>query len=70
MRGGERTWPPAPTDRRSRRYNGAVPTTGEGDDPGGSGRELLTGQAKVVLVVWGTVTLILVITYAVVLVLL
>ncbi len=47
-----------------------MPTTGEADDAEGSGRELLTGQAKVVLVVWGTVTLILVITYAVVLVLL
>ncbi|HZB72047.1 MAG TPA: hypothetical protein VE395_07920 [Acidimicrobiales bacterium] len=47
-----------------------MPATDEGDDPGGSGRELLTEQAKVVLVVWGTVTLILVITYAVVLVLL
>jgi hypothetical protein len=69
MRGQERTGRPAPAERRSRRYNGAVSTTGEGDD-GGSGREELAGQAKVVLVVWGTVTLMLVITYAVVLVLL
>ena len=47
-----------------------MPTTDEGDEGGGGGRELLTGQAKVVLVVWGTVTLMLVVTYAVVLVLL
>ena len=45
-------------------------TTGEGDDAEGRARERLAEQAKVVLVVWGTVTLILVITYAVVLVLL
>jgi hypothetical protein len=48
-----------------------VPATDESDESGANTRPtLLTTQAKAVLVVWGTVTLVLVITYAVVLVLL
>ena len=71
MRGGERTGPPVAAVGGPRRYNGLVPATDEGDESGAATRPtLLTTQAKAVLVVWGTVTLVLVITYAVVLVLL
>jgi hypothetical protein len=70
MRGGERTGPPVAAVGGPRRYNGLVPATDEGDESGATRPPLLTTQAKAVLVVWGTVTLVLVITYAVVLVLL
>jgi len=56
------------------RYNGAVATAGgEGREPGEEGRTrptFLTQEAKAVLVVWTAVTLVLVVTYLIVLLLL
>jgi hypothetical protein len=60
-------------ERTGGRYNGAVPTTdGEAGEPGDGGRTrptFLTIEAKAALVVWLAVTLVLVFTYALVLLL-
>jgi hypothetical protein len=46
-----------------------VSATDDGDEPRGTRPELLSPQARAVLAVWVTVTLVLVVTYAIVLLL-
>jgi hypothetical protein len=71
--GQERTGPGGTMSRAPGRYNGVVATAGgEGSGPDETPRRrptFLTDEAKAVLFVWSAVTLVLIVTYVLVLLL-